>query len=85
VDPEGRVLQAAGERETILTEVIDLNAVQKVRNYGTLGLSHLWKDFGSFGRAFPIYQPGMRKGKVFKPLDKPSQAASRNRGDRRTR
>ncbi len=55
VDPEGRVLQLAGEREMILTEVIDLDIVTKVRKYGTLGLSRLWKDFETFARAFPIY------------------------------
>jgi len=38
VDPEGRVLQVSGEREMILTEVIDLDGVSRVREYGTLGL-----------------------------------------------
>ncbi len=60
VDPEGRVLQTAGEREMILTEVIDLDMVTKVRNHGTLGLSRLWGDFGSFARAFPIYGRDVR-------------------------
>jgi predicted amidohydrolase len=52
VDPEGHVLQIAGERETILTEVIDLELVHRVREYGTLGLSQLWKDLRSFGKRF---------------------------------
>lgn len=68
VDPEGHVLQVAGERETILTEVIDLDQVQRVREYGTLGLSQLWKDLRDFGHPFPIYQKGIRNGEVFKSL-----------------
>lgn len=43
VDPDGRILQKAGERETILMEIINLNDVTKSREYGSLGLSQLWK------------------------------------------
>jgi deaminated glutathione amidase len=68
VDPEGRVLQVAGERETILTEVIDLDLVQRVREYGTLGLSQLWKDLRSFRKRFPIYEQAVHRGRVFKTL-----------------
>lgn len=68
VDPEGHVLQTAGERETILTEVIDLDHVERVREYGTLGLSQLWKDLGNFQHNFPIYQQGVQNGDVFKSL-----------------
>lgn len=66
VDPEGRVLQMAGEREIILTEVIDLDGVRKIRKFGTLGLSRLWKDLGNCRCRFPIYERGIEKGKVFK-------------------
>ena len=38
VDPDGRILQKAGERETILTEIIDLDNVKKAREFGSLGL-----------------------------------------------
>jgi predicted amidohydrolase len=68
VDPEGHVLQVAGERETILTEVIDLDLVQRVREYGTLGLSQLWKDLRGFRQRFPIYQQGVHRGRIFKTL-----------------
>lgn len=68
VDPEGRVLQTAGQRETILTEVIDLDLVQRVREYGTLGLSQLWKDLGNFQPDLPIYQQGIRNGQIFRSL-----------------
>ncbi len=66
--PEGHVLQLAGERETILTEVIDLDLVHRVREYGTLGLSQLWKDLRSFRKKFPIYQQGVHRGKIFESL-----------------
>jgi predicted amidohydrolase len=68
VDPEGHVLQIAGERETILTEVIDLDLVHRVREYGTLGLSQLWKDLRSFRKRFPLYQEGIHRGRIFESL-----------------
>ncbi len=42
VDPDGRVLQQAGERATILTEIIDLDNVRKARGFESLGLCQLW-------------------------------------------
>jgi hypothetical protein len=68
VDPEGHVLQVAGERESILTEIIDLDQVKRVREYGTLGLSQVWKDIANFKGAFPVYQGNMGDGEVFKTL-----------------
>jgi len=68
VDPEGRVLQESGERETILTEVIDLDVVSRVREYGTLGLSQTWKDLRDFGGTFPMYSGDLRKGEIFHSL-----------------
>jgi len=67
VDPEGHVLQVAGERETILTEVIDLDTVRRVRESGTLGLSHLWEDFKDQRRRFPIYERGIKRSEVIRP------------------
>jgi len=68
VDPEGHVLQVAGERESILTEIIDLDQVKRVREYGTLGLSQLWKDLANFKGNFPVYQGKMGDGEIFKTL-----------------
>ena len=68
VDPEGHVLQVAGERETILTEIIDLGKVKSVREYGTVGLSQVWKDLANFKGDFPVYRGGIRNGEVFKSL-----------------
>ena len=68
VDPEGRVLQISGDREIIMTEILDLDVVSRVREYGTLGLSQLWKDLGSFTGKFPVYEGDMRGGPVFRSL-----------------
>jgi len=68
VDPQGRVLQTSGESELIMTEVIDLDLVSRVREYGTLGTSQLWKDLGNFKGKFPIFQNDIHKGDLFKTL-----------------
>jgi len=42
VDPEGLVRQQAGEAEELLTDVLDLDAVTRVREHGTAGVSRIW-------------------------------------------
>jgi formamidase len=42
VDPEGLVRLRAGDGEELLTDVLDLDAVTRVREYGTAGVSRLW-------------------------------------------
>jgi formamidase len=44
VDPEGIVRLAAGEGEELLTDVLDLDAVVRVREHGTAGVSRLWEQ-----------------------------------------
>jgi predicted amidohydrolase len=68
VDPEGRVLQEAGESDTILTEVLDLDQVSRVREYGTLGLCQVWKDLRDFQGTFPLYSGDIKKGEIFRSL-----------------
>jgi predicted amidohydrolase len=68
VDPEGRVLQVSGDCEMILTEIIDLDMVSRVREFGTLGLSQLWKDLGGFKGKFPLYQGDVQNGEIYKSL-----------------
>ena len=68
VDLEGRVLQAAGENELIMTEIIDLDRVGRVREYGTFGNSQLWKDLRAFRGMFPIYTQNIGEGEIFKTL-----------------
>ena len=68
VDPEGRVLQSMGESEVIMTEIIDLDRVGCIREYGTFGNSQLWKDLRAFGGRFPIYTQNIGEGEIFKSL-----------------
>ncbi len=42
VDPEGLVRLQAGEAEELLTDVLDLDAVTRVRELGTAGVSRIW-------------------------------------------
>lgn len=68
VDPDGRVLQKAGERETILTEILDLDNVKKSREYGSLGLCQLWKQLRDYPREFPIYRNSIASGPIYEEL-----------------
>ena len=43
-DPEGSVRLQAGDGEEVLTDVLDLDAVTRVREYGTAGVSRLWEQ-----------------------------------------
>jgi len=42
VDPEGLVRLDAGGGEELLTDVLDLDAVTRVREHGTAGVSRIW-------------------------------------------
>jgi len=44
VDPEGLVRLAGGESEELMTDVLDLDAVKRVREYGTAGVSRMWEQ-----------------------------------------
>ncbi len=45
VDPEGLVrVQAPGDGTAYLTDVLDLDAVTRVRHYGTCGLNRMWSQ-----------------------------------------
>jgi formamidase len=43
-DPEGLVRLEAGDGEELLTDVLDLDAVTRVREHGTAGVSRLWEQ-----------------------------------------
>ena len=45
IDPEGRVRTQAGDAETTLTDVVDLDEVARVRRFGTCGLTRPWNQF----------------------------------------
>jgi predicted amidohydrolase len=63
-DPEGHLLQLAGDGEEYQTEVLDLDAVTKVREHGSVGLNRMWAQLEEEGRSlsFPLYDrgPGVR-------------------------
>ncbi len=68
VDPNGRVLQQAGDHETIMTEILDLDQVRQVREFGTLGLCQTWKQLRDFQGEFPIYRDGIASGPIYRHL-----------------
>jgi formamidase len=68
VDPAGRVLQRAGEHDTVLTELLDLDQVRRTREFGTLGLCQTWKQLRDFPGRFPIYEGRMTEGQIFRGL-----------------
>jgi len=43
-DPEGLVRLQGGDGEELLTDVLDLDAVTRVREHGTAGVSRLWEQ-----------------------------------------
>ncbi|MEV5381634.1 carbon-nitrogen hydrolase family protein [Streptomyces sp. NPDC052721] len=46
VDPEGRVrAEAPDSAATVLTDVLDLDDVKRVRTFGTAGLNRMWDQF----------------------------------------
>jgi formamidase len=68
VDPEGRVLQQAGEHDMIMTEILDLEQVRRVREFGTLGLCQTWKQLRDFRGRFPLYDKEIANGEIFRDL-----------------
>jgi formamidase len=56
-DPEGIARLEAGDSEEVLTDVLDLDAVARVRRFGTAGVSRMWEQIQrESGRlTFPMY------------------------------
>lgn len=58
-DPEGRILvEAPGSGSTVLTDVLDLDAVTRTRELGTAGLNRMWDQFTAADAPIelPLYQ-----------------------------
>ena len=57
VDPEGAVRYEAGVAEEVVTAVIDLDQVQRVRERGSFGLNKLWDEMDRVGPGLdlPLY------------------------------
>jgi formamidase len=64
VDPEGIVRLQAGDGEELLTDVLDLDAVARVRELGTAGVSRMWEQIL---RAGPQIELPMYGGRVRPP------------------
>ena len=61
VDPEGMVKVEAGSGEELLTDVLDFDVVARVREYGTAGVSAMWRQIDSGaagGIELPMYEGG---------------------------
>jgi formamidase len=57
VDPEGIIRQQAGSGEEVLVDTLDLDAVTRVRTYGTFGLNRPWDQIARYGEGIrlPMY------------------------------
>jgi formamidase len=55
VDPEGLVRRAAGEGEELVTDVLDLDAITRVREHGTAGVSRIWDQAKRLVPGLPSY------------------------------
>ncbi|MFF0477739.1 carbon-nitrogen hydrolase family protein [Streptomyces sp. NPDC004284] len=57
VDPEGTVRQQAGTGEEVLVDVLDLDAVTRVRTYGSAGINRPWAQLARHGDhiGLPMY------------------------------
>jgi formamidase len=61
VDPEGRARVEAGATEELVTDVLDLDAVERVRSLGTAGVSRMWDQIdrgAASGVELPMYEGG---------------------------
>jgi formamidase len=57
VDPEGLVRQQAGPGEEVLVDVLDLDAVTRVRRHGSTGINRPWAQLARYGESIelPMY------------------------------
>jgi formamidase len=53
----------AGDAEELLTDVLDLDAVTRVREFGTAAVSRMWKQIDS-GAASAIELPMYEGGRI---------------------
>jgi predicted amidohydrolase len=77
VDPEGRVrVEAPGAETTVLTDVLDLDDVTRVRTYGTAGVNRMWEQFTETDAPLelPLYG-GRIDPRRWRPADRPGSPA----------
>jgi formamidase len=73
IDPEGRIIEKLGSSESMTSAILDLDAVHRVREYGSFGggftlLKH-WAYLSKV-KNFPPYAKGIENGEVFKTISK---------------
>jgi len=68
VDPEGHVLQMAGDGEEYQTEVLDLRTVRRIRSYGSVGLNLMWSQIEKEGTKLdlPFYGGSFKSRRAFR-------------------
>ncbi|MEY9873961.1 formamidase [Streptacidiphilus sp. MAP12-33] len=62
VDPEGIIRQQAGSGEEVLVDVLDLDAVDRVRRHGSAGINRPWAQLARYGEGvrLPMYGGGFK-------------------------
>ncbi|TYB41825.1 carbon-nitrogen hydrolase family protein [Actinomadura chibensis] len=60
VDPEGTVRVETGSSDVVITDVLDLDAVTRVRRHGAYGLNRLWEQLSRRGPDIPLPAYGGR-------------------------
>ncbi|MBN1316903.1 MAG: carbon-nitrogen hydrolase family protein, partial [Anaerolineales bacterium] len=68
VDPNGRILQKSAQKDSIITELLDLDQVSNAREYGTLGLNQLWKSLRDDPATFAPYTQGITASPMVQQL-----------------
>jgi formamidase len=68
-DPEGHVIQKTGTHEEMMIEVIDIDKVAWIRQYGSFALNPVWKSFrdSPLNGKFPPYE-NLLDGEILKKL-----------------
>jgi len=62
-DPEGLVRVQAGSGQELITDVLDLDAVARVREFGTAGVSRMWQQLDR-GQAADLELPMYAGGRI---------------------
>jgi len=71
VDPEGVILQEAGDTPAIQTEMLDLDKVTLVREIGYKGAIPMLKHLNYFAHQWPVYGNQIATSPYIKSLDSP--------------
>jgi formamidase len=74
VDPEGLVRAQGGDGEELLTDVLDLDAVTRVRTFGSFGINRLLAQFEEHGPSLELPMHGGQR-----PLDLRPSASEEHR------